>query len=88
MIVISIRDIIAFVIIGIAIVGSIVIGIINRIKKIGKKNCYKCKHYDLYDVASCGDSYRYKCNKHNRIDDSVSMNEEEHYERCENYIKK
>ena len=30
---------------------------INKIKKIGKKNCYECKNYQLYDVCSCGDGF-------------------------------
>lgn len=54
----------------------------EEIKKIGKKNCYECKNYQLYDVCSCGDGCRYQCIKNNRIDSVVSMNCNEHYEKC------
>ena len=55
-VIISIWDIIGFGIIGIAIIFFIISLIVQEIKKIGKKNCYECKHYKLDNVASCGDS--------------------------------
>ena len=87
MIVVSIGEIIVIGIIGLVIVVSIISGIVEEIKKIGKKNCYECKYYELDDVASCGDCCWYRCSKHNRKDDGVSMNETEHYERCKDFIK-
>lgn len=87
-VIISIWDIIIFGIIGIVIIFSVIFSIVQEIKKIGKKNCYECKHYKLDNVASCGDCCWYRCIKHNRKDNGVSMNEEEHYERCKDFLKK
>ena len=86
-VIISIWDIIIFGIIGIVIIFSVISSIVQEIKKIGKKNCYECKHYKLDNVASCGDCCWYRCTKHNRKDDGVSMNETEHYERCKDFLK-
>ena len=33
-----------------------------------KKNCFNCKYYKLHDVASVGNSCRYKCILKNRYD--------------------
>ena len=63
MIVINLTDIIIISIILLIIVISIIKIIIEEIKKIGKKNCYECKNYKLYDVCSCGDGCRYQCIK-------------------------
>lgn len=82
MIVIDLSDIIAIFIILLIIIISIIMVIIETIKQIGKKKCYECKNYELYDVCSCGDGCRYKCIKKNRIDDVVSMNCKVHYEKC------
>ena len=88
MIVINLTDIIIIsiiiliIVIIVIIVISITTIIIEEIKKIGKKNCYDCKNYQLYDVCSCGDGCRYKCIKNNRIDSIVSLNCNVHYEKC------
>ena len=72
-------------IIGATIIYSIIRVIYTELKKIGKKNCYKCKYYDLADVAGAGDCCWYRCKKHNRKDNGVSMNEREHYEKCKDF---
>ena len=82
MIVINLTDIIIISIILLIIAIYIIKIIIEEIKKIGKKNCYECKNYQLYDVCSYGDGCRYRCVKNNRIDDIVSMNCDEHFEKC------
>lgn len=82
MIVINLIDIIIISIILLIIAISIIMIIIGEIKKVGKRNCYKCKNYQLYDVCSYGDGCRYQCIKNNRIDSTVSMNCNEHYEKC------
>ena len=87
MIVINLIDIIIISIILLIIAISIIKIIIEEIKKIGKKNCYDCKHYKLDNVASCGDCCWYRCTKHNRKDNGVSMNETEHFERCKDFLK-
>ena len=67
---------------GAAVSGLAIYGIIKAIKTIGKKNCYKCKYYRLYDVCSCGDGERYICTKKRRIDNVVDHYCREHYEKC------
>lgn len=86
-VVVTIWDLFIFGIIALSILIAIISSIIKEIKKIGKKNCYKCKFYKLNNVASCGDGCWFICTKHNRKDDCVSMNESEHYERCNDYIE-
>ena len=82
---ITLGDIVGIIILGIVIIFGIFYILVNEIKKIGKKNCYKCKYYELYNVASCGDGCWYKCIKYDRKDNCVSMNETEHYEKCKYY---
>lgn len=85
MFVYTIWDILILGIIGIIVIGSIIYATIKTICDIGKKNCYECKYYKLNDVASCGDCCWYKCAKHNRKDNGVSMNEKVHLERCKDF---
>jgi len=59
----------------------------SKLDSIFKKNCYKCKHYNLFDVASVGDGCRYKCSKFDRIDHS-GMNTRVHYEKCNEFESK
>lgn len=87
MIVYTIWDILILGIIGIIVIGCIIYTIIKSICDIGKKNCYECKYYKLDDVASCGDCCWYRCTKHNRKDNGVSMNERVHLERCKDYLR-
>lgn len=58
-----------------------------KLDSIFKKNCYNCKHYGLFDVASVGGRCRYKCNKYNRFDSS-DMNCYTHYEKCKEFDTK
>jgi len=82
---VTLRDIIGIVILVLFVVGGIIYTIIQEIKKIGKKNCYNCKYYKLYDVTSVGGYCRMQCTKHNRIDKTVDMNDNEHYEKCKEF---
>ena len=82
---VTLRDIIGLGIIVLFIAGGIIYTIIQEIKKIGKKNCYHCKYYKLYDVTSVGGRCRMQCKKHNRIDNTVDMMEYEHYEKCKDF---
>lgn len=86
MIVIDLKDIIMIIIFIVIAIIFIIKIIIEKIQKIGKKNCYECKYYKLYDVCSFGDGCRYQCKKNNRIDDIVSMNCDEHFEKCKEII--
>jgi len=56
----------------------------SKLYRIFKKNCYECKHYILFDVANVGDSCKYKCNEHNRID-RCGMNTSVHYKKCKEF---
>ena len=82
---VTLGDIIGLGILVLCIVGGIIYTIIQEIKKIGKKNCYKCKYYDLYDVTSVGGGCRMRCAKYNRIDSTVEIMEDEHYEKCKEF---
>ena len=82
---VTLGDIIGIGILVLFIAGGIIYMIIQKIKKIGKKNCYKCKYYKLYDVTSVGGYCRMQCTKHNRIDKIVDMNDNEHYEKCKEF---
>ena len=84
---ITLGDIVGIITLSLVIVGSIIYVIVNELKKIGKKNCYKCKYYHLYDVTSVGGWCRMQCKKHNRIDKTVDMNDCEHYEKCKDYLE-
>lgn len=85
MFVFDLGDIIGISIIAIIILFIIINLIYNELKKIGKKNCYKCKHYKLHDVTSAGGYCRYRCAIYNRIDDTCSFNDNEHYEKCKKF---
>lgn len=85
MFVYTIWDILILGIIGIIVIGVVIYATIKTICDIGKKNCYECKYYKLYDVASCGDGCWYKCTKCDRKDNCVSMNERVHLERCKDF---
>lgn len=82
---VTLGDIIGLGILILFILGTIIYAIIQELKKIGKKNCYKCKYYKLDGVASCGDCCWYICTKHNRKDSGTSMNTREHLERCKDF---
>lgn len=84
---ITLGDIIGIIVLGLLFIGIIIYGIIIELKKIGKKNCYKCKYYKLYDVTSVGGYCRMQCQKHNRIDNTTDINEREHYEKCNDYLE-
>lgn len=62
--------------------------VISSFLNLFKKDCYKCKHYDLYDVASAGDLCWYKCDLKNERDIGTSMNTRCRYVRCKNFEKK
>ena len=49
-----------------------------------KENCYQCKSYKLYDVSSCGDRCKYKCNLKNRIDNH-KMNDKVNFIKCDEF---
>ena len=52
-----------------------------------KKNCYNCKHYELFDVASVGDCCRYKCTIKDKYD-RHSMNGRSNFVKCEDFEDK
>ena len=62
----------------------IICTIIESILNLFKQNCYKCKHYKLYNTFSAGQYCQYKCHKLNRID-VQDMNEHCNYIWCKYY---
>ena len=85
MLVFTIWDILIIAMVVVFLFGLIVKAIIDEIRKIGKKNCYDCKHYDLYDVTSVGGYCRMQCTKCKRIDPTVEFGENEHYVKCKDF---
>lgn len=85
MVVVTIWDVLIIGIIGLIIIWCFISAIVDTIKNVGKKNCYECKYYKLDDVASCGDCCWYRCTKHKRKDNGVSMNEKYHFEKCKDF---
>lgn len=82
---ITLEDIIIIGIILLILAYAIISPIVSEVKKIGKHNCYKCKHYKLYDVTSVGGYCRMKCTKYNRLDNTTEIMDNEHYERCKDF---
>lgn len=73
-------------------IGLLICYIIFRMAKFKldtkfKKNCYDCKYYNLFDVASSDNSCRYKCNIKNRYD-YHSMNDKYNLVKCEGFKNK
>jgi hypothetical protein len=87
MIVITLKDIIGLIILGIFILIFIISFIKAWLDSIFKKNCYECKHYKFYSTHSCGDSCDYKCYKKDRID-VANYNDTIHYEKCDDFDRK
>lgn len=52
-----------------------------------KKNCFNCKYYKLHDVASVGNSCRYKCTLKNRYD-RHNMNNRIKFTKCKEFESK
>lgn len=90
MVVITINDIISFILIGLLILGFITyIGygfIRERFDRKFRKNCYKCKHWKLNNVAGSGGIAWYKCEK-NCLEDEIrqDFNDTEYYVKCEKF---
>ena len=72
---------------GIAIIMMIVLMINGWFNKKFKKNCFKCKYYELFDVPSAGGKCKYRCNKYDRMD-YHSMNSNAKYMKCKEYEEK
>lgn len=49
-----------------------------------RQDCYKCKYYDLHNVASAGDMCWYKCELKGRVD-SHSFNDRANYIKCKEF---
>ncbi len=52
-----------------------------------KQNCYECKNYKLFDVASCGNGCRYKCTIKDRYDNH-NMNDTCNFIKCKEFNNK
>ena len=59
----------------------------NKLDSKFKKNCFDCKHYNLFDVASCGNSCRYKCTLKDRYD-YHNMNNKHKFVKCKEFESK
>lgn len=52
----------------------VILAIKRKLDSRFKQNCYECKHYRLFDVASCGGRCRYKCGLKNQIKNDIQDN--------------
>ena len=91
MVVVTISDIISIVLLSALFMGIVVIiiyGIIaDKINKKFKKNCFKCKYYELNNVAGSGGICWYKCTK-NDYEDRHDFNDMYQYRKCDLYEEK
>ncbi len=80
-----------FVIPFVLMLSMLVIGLCNVIKFYinlkFKKNCFECKYYNLYNVASVGNHCTYKCQKFNNINEH-KINDKYNFIKCECYETK
>ena len=83
----SLKLLMTVVIILIILIGATSLTIKSKLDSKFKQNCYKCKHYELYDVASCGGKCTYKCMKKNRLD-CCDINDNEKFIKCEEFENK
>lgn len=86
MVIINLKDIIVFTILIVILLVYIFIEIIKSIGNKFKKNCFKCKYYELDDVAGFGDRCWYRCKKKNKKN-AHSMNDKEHFEKCDYFTQ-
>lgn len=83
----------ALVIVGVAIY-AIIAGVTELYNRKVKKNCYECKHWDLCNVASCGDGCEYRCkvrddvSTYKRFHRMVSLNLHKFYTKCDKFCSK
>ena len=69
------------------ILAIVILAIKRKLDSRFKQNCYECKHYRLFDVASCGGKCRYKCGLKNRIDYN-NINDDEKFIKCNEFEQK
>lgn len=85
---VNLLELIPIIIIACCFICWVVYIIISMFLNKFKKNCYECKHYDLYDVAGAGDMCWYKCDLKEDRDTGTSMNTKCKYVKCKNFEKK
>ena len=83
----TLKLLIPVVIILAVILAIVILAIKRKLDSRFKQNCYECKHYRLFDVASCGGRCRYKCSLKNRIDYN-NINDDEKFIKCEDFEQK
>lgn len=66
--------------------GFLVNGINEWYNKTFKKDCHKCKHFYLANVASFGDGCEFACRKTGyRTIPMISINERHHWKKCNEF---
>ena len=83
----TLKLLIPVVIILAVILAIVILAIKRKLDSRFKQNCYECKHYRLFDVASCGGKCRYKCIKKDRYD-YCDINDDEKFIKCEDFEQK
>lgn len=80
----KLRILIPLIILLITILYIIILFIKHKIDIKLKRNCFDCRYYKLFDVASVGDSCRYKCSLKDRYD-YHSMNDKYNLVKCKEF---
>lgn len=90
MFVVTLSDVISIGVMGLLIIGFIIYCIYAIIRtwfnRHFRQNCYKCKHWYLYNVAGSGGICWYKC-KQDCIKEQVrqEFNDQEYYMKCSKF---
>lgn len=85
----TLNDWIAVVLAGIVILIVICSGLKSLYDRVFKKNCFDCKYWDLYNVASYGDGCDYKCSKTgHQTPHMISSNCRTYFRKCKNFESK
>lgn len=85
-VVVTLGEVIVLGLIALIIIINVIAIIFESICNLFKKNCYKCKYWQLDSVAGSGGICHYRCNKHH-LDSTVmqGFNDNYHFERCKEF---
>ena len=87
-IIMTFSDLVQLIILGLIVLG--VVGyilymvVVDWFNKHFRRNCYKCKYWELESVAGAGYGCCYICNKHKKAY-AQEMNNHERYTNCKEY---
>lgn len=83
----ALRVIVPIVVLLLCVLMVVIFAIKRIVESKFRQNCYECKHYQLFDVASCGNGCRYKCGLKGRYDNH-NINNGIHFVKCKEFEQK